>query len=52
MFIKLYTTKAPLFTSTTNRTNVTVSGNAEIHVIAKNRAHMYALTLGLVRLMS
>lgn len=51
MFVKLYTTKAPVFTTRTNMTNMTVNGNAEIHVNAKNGVPIYALTLGLVSLL-
>lgn len=48
VFVKAYTTKPPVFASSRNGTNVTVNGNAEIHVIAKNGAPIYALTIGLV----
>lgn len=48
VFLKLYTTKAPVFTSSRSGINVTVTGNVEVYVIAKNGAHVYALTVGLV----
>lgn len=48
VFVKAYTTKPPVFASSRNGTNVTANGNAEIHVIAKNGAPIYALTIGLV----
>ncbi|KAJ7390727.1 hypothetical protein OS493_022808 [Desmophyllum pertusum] len=47
VFLKLYTTKAPVFTSSRSGINVTVTGNVEVYVIAKNGAHVYALTVGL-----
>ena len=48
VFVKVYTTKAPVFTSRRSGTNVTVTGNVEVYVIAKNGAPVYALTVGLV----
>ncbi|XP_078354503.1 lipopolysaccharide-binding protein-like [Oculina patagonica] len=47
VFFKGYTTKAPVFTSRPSGTNVTVTGNVEVYVTAKNGAHVYALTVGL-----
>lgn len=47
LLVKLYTTKAPVFTSSINITNITVNAKAEIYVTAINRSHVYALTLGL-----
>lgn len=52
VFVKAYTTKPPVFASSRNGTNVTVNGNAEIHVIAKNGAPIYALTIGLRAVLS
>jgi len=46
VFLKVYTTKAPVFTSRRSGTNVTVTGNVEVYVIAKNGAQIYALTVG------
>lgn len=48
VFLKVYTTKAPVFTSRRSGTNVTVTGNVEVYVTTKNGAPVYALTLGLV----
>ena len=48
VFVKVYTTKAPVFTSRRSGTNVTVTGNVEVYVTAKNGASVYALTVGLV----
>lgn len=51
MFLKAYTSKAPVFVSSPNNVNVTVAGNIEVYVISKNGIYMgniYALTLGVV----
>ena len=48
MFLKVYTTKAPVFVSSPNSVNVTVNGNIEVYVTAKNGANIYALTVGVV----
>ncbi|XP_068745696.1 lipopolysaccharide-binding protein-like isoform X1 [Montipora capricornis] len=47
LLVKVYTTKAPVFTSSINITNITVNAKAKIYVTAINRSHVYALTLGL-----
>jgi len=52
VFVKIYTTKAPVFTSSSNGTIVTVNGNAEIHVTAKDGTPIYALTVGLRTVLS
>lgn len=46
VFLKVYTTKAPVFVSSPNSVNVTVNGNIEVYVTAKNGANIYALTVG------
>ena len=48
VFLKVYTTEAPVFTSSPSRINVTVIGNIEVYVTAKNGANIYALTVGVV----
>lgn len=48
MFLKAYTSKAPVFVSSPNNVNVTVAGNIEVYVISKNGTNIYALTLGVV----
>jgi len=47
VFVKVYTTKAPVFTSRHSGTNVTVTGNVEVYVTTRNGAPVYALTVGL-----
>lgn len=47
IFIKVYTTKPPVFTSSQNGTSVTVNAGAEILVTAKNWTSINALTVGL-----
>lgn len=46
VFLKAYTSKAPVFVSSPNNVNVTVAGNIEVYVISKNGTNIYALTLG------
>ena len=48
MFLKAYTSKAPVFVSSPNNVNVTVAANIEVYVISKNGTNIYALTLGVV----
>lgn len=48
VFLKAYTSKAPVFVSSPNNVNVTVAGNIEVYVISKNGTNIYALTLGVV----
>ena len=52
VFLKVYTTKAPVITLRPSGMNVTVTGNVEAYVTLKNGAHVYALTVGLVSILT